>query len=177
MKKTVLSFVLYLLSLQGNPSVIPWAFKQLGQLFDSSRTYLQFLETYVDSDNWFYRFFAAHELGTVFPVNKERVLSSLRELSRDENDMVREGAARSWSLILEVDFETGMEKLEQLQAGNYESRHTAALGPVNFYRDDEINSNESSRIETFWEQYKNDPRKGLRNLVQSQILDPYVNNH
>jgi ribosomal 50S subunit-associated protein YjgA (DUF615 family) len=63
---------------------------------------------------------------------------------------------------------------ELADQGDYAERRTAALAPVEYYRDEDPTPAERERIEAFWEAYQDDPRQGLRNLVRSQIQERYV---
>lgn len=177
MKILFVKFILWLLSFQSNPSILPWAFKQINRLFkEDPETYLKLLQSWVDHDNWLYRFFVAHQLGSIYTYNTEKVLNYLKKLSNDENDLVLEGAAHSWSDALDSEFETVFGHLKDLRKnGSYQERRTAALGPVEYYRDSSPAADEMQQIENFWKTYKDDPKQGLSNLVRTQIMERYVN--
>jgi hypothetical protein len=156
--------------------MLPWSLNQIQKLFqDEPERYLTFLEQFHDSESWLHRFFVAHQLGSLVTNFPERALALLEELSRDENDLVLEASAHSWSTALESDFNTVFNRVKTLrEQGNYRERRTAALAPVEFYRDHDPTEAQKQQIESFWDQYDTDDRKGLRNLVESQILDRYV---
>lgn len=178
MKERIVSAILWLLSRQGKPALLPWAFERIRTLYSGEpERYLDFLESYHDRENWIYRFFAAHEVGQYYGEDSDRVIRLLRKRSADENDMVLEGAAHGWSDALGEDFENVFTVIRDLtQEGGYSERRTAALAPVEYYRDGDPTPDQSRAIESFWEDYKEDPRSGLRNLVEAQIRDRLVKN-
>lgn len=168
--------VLWLVSLQGNPSLLPWVLNQIGRLFQGEPSrYLKFLTAYSNRDEWFYRFVAAHQIGKVYRAHTTEVLNHLNNFSNDENDLVLEAAAHSWSTILAEDFDRAFRELEKLREdGSYSERRTAALAPVEYYRDGNPSSEEESKIESHWAAYESDPKQGLVNLVETQIIDKIV---
>lgn len=176
MKDRLVSAILWLLARQGKPALLPWAFERIRTLYAGEpERYLDFLESYHDRENWIYRFFAAHELGQYYGEDPDRVVELLRKRSDDEHDMVLEGAAHGWSEALEVDFETVFPLIRDLaRNGGYSERRTAALAPVEYYREGNPTAEESMAIESLWQQYEDDPRSGLRNLVETQIRDRLV---
>lgn len=154
------------------PGIIPWVFRRVRSLYSADeRRYFQFLRTCLQEDDWFVVFFAAHELGSVYPGAGEAVLDDLESVSGHENDLVKEAAARSWSRILEANFDRGLARLESLaERPDYARRRTAALGPVLYY-ERSADPDQRKRLLSYWERFRDDPRQGLRNLVQSQILE------
>ncbi len=176
MKEKLVEFVLWILSLQGNANLLPWAFNRIQRLFEGEPVrYLDFLKSYGERNRWFFRFFAAHQLGSVYPKRGDEVLELLQVLSEDENDLVLEAAAHSWSRLLEEDFDKVISELETLrQSGTYRERRTAALAPVEYYRDGAPGVVERRRMEEFWDRYKDDPKQGLVNLVETQIVQRIV---
>ena len=176
MKERLVGALLWLLARQGKGALLPWAFDRIRSLFsEEPQRYLDFLETYQNRENWIYRFFAAHQAGGVFHENPDRVLRILRERSADEHDLVLEAAAHGWSDALSGDFRGVFPEIRRLaRDGNYAERRTAALAPVEYYRDGGPTPEECRAIESHWEEYEDDPRSGLRNLVETQIRDRLV---
>lgn len=172
LKERSISWLLSLLKNVGSPAVLPWAFRQIRQLFDGEPDrYRDFLINQAHASGWLPRFFAGHELHTVYEHDTETVLHLLRELSGAEKEIVREGAARSWSKLLERDYDPIFSLIRDLRnSDQYEKRYTAALAPVRFY-DEQANDDRKRSIRSFWESYENDSRKGLANLVRQQILE------
>jgi len=168
--------LLWLLARQGNPALLPWAFDRIGKLFQNDPDrYFQFLRSLRGSEEWVDRFFVGHQLGSLFAHRSEEVMNELRALSLDENDMVLEATAHGWSDALVVDFEKVFPILVELaNHEKYTARRTAALAPVEYYRDEEPSPEQIRQIEAFWKEFEDDPRQGLRNLVRTQIRDRYV---
>lgn len=176
MKEQLVGAILWLLARQGKPALLPWAFERIRTLFAGEPDrYLDFLASYHDRDNWIYRFYAAHEVGRYYDVAPRRVLEILRERSADDNDLVLEGAAHGWSDALALNFEEVFPEVRELaEEGGYVERRTAALAPVEYYRDGDATAEESMAVESLWQRYQEDPRSGLRNLVETQIRDRLV---
>lgn len=175
LKENAVRWLLWLLSKQGNPSIVPWVFKQIRNLFNNqNHRFFNFLVKLNEEDDrgWLPVFFVAHEIGFLINTKTSQVLELLQELSKHDNDMVRQGAAHSWSKLLEYDFERFFIVVEELsEAETYEERQTAALAPVRYFKENQLESDRQKRIIQFWKDYESDPRKGLQNLVQSQILE------
>lgn len=169
--------VLWLLARQGKPALLPWAFNQIRTLFSGEpKRYLDFLESFHEHEHWIYRFFSAHQIGHCYGVDPQRVLGVLRRRSDDEHDMVLEAAAHGWSDALTVNFEEVFPVVRELaREGAYSERRTAALAPVEYYRDGDPTPGQVEAIESLWERYEDDSRSGLRNLVETQIMDRMVN--
>jgi hypothetical protein len=176
MKERLVGLLLSFLSYQGNAAILPWCLDQIADLFrDNPERFRQFLKPYCDSDSWFYRFVAAYEIGEVYKHAPDWSLRKLEELSKDDNDLVLEACAHSWSVALRTDFDEVFERIKGLQReGNYRERRTAALAPVEYYRDGSPSPSRKERIESFWATYNEDERQGLSNLVESQIMDEIV---
>lgn len=172
MKSRLVEGILWLLSKQGVPTVIPWAFGMIRSLYtDSPEDYFRFIKTQAERENWINQFFAAHEVGIVYSLDPDGVLSLLRDLSGSETEIVREGSAKSWSRILSEDFDRGFQALERLrETGSYEERYTAAIGPVEFVRDGEATLRQRQELLSYWNRFRDDPKQGLWNLVRTQIL-------
>lgn len=154
------------------PGLVPWVFRRVRSLYSGEeRRYFRFLQTCLREDDWFLVFFAAHELGWVYPQAGDAVLDQLESVSGHDNDLVKEAAARSWSRILEVDFGRGLARLESLaEQPDYARRRTAALGPVLYY-ERSADPEQQKRLLSYWNRFQDDPRQGLRNLVRTQILE------
>lgn len=154
------------------PGLIPWVFRRVRSLFSGQPDrYFRFLQDCRREENWFLVFFAAHELGTVYPDVDEKVLEALESLSAHDNDLVKEATARSWSRVLEVNFTIGLRRLESLaRRPDYARRRTAALAPVRFY-EESADPRQKERLVSYWKQFLDDPRSGLRNLVRTRILE------
>lgn len=174
MKEWLVEWILWGLARGGNPGLLPWSFRRIRTLFSGEPDrYLAFLRRQGRREPWLAVFFAAHELGEAYPRNPDAVLDLLRRLSGHPHDMVRQGAARSWSRVLARDFERGFSEIQSLASdGDYERRQTAALAPVRYYDSAEPPSEEREQIRAFWTGFLEDPRSGLRNLVRTQILEP-----
>lgn len=179
LKESLVQALLWLLARQGNPALLPWAFDRIGELFrNDPERYYQFLRELRESEEWVDRFFVGHQIGSLFRYRPEDVLNQLKYLSKDKNEMVREAAAHGWSEALGQDFQEVFTTLEALASHEeYAARRTAALGPVEYYRDENPTPNQIQRIETFWKNFEDDPRSGLRNLVRTQIQERYVENN
>lgn len=154
------------------PGLLPWVFRRARSLFAGQpRRYFRFLQDCRREDDWFLVFFAAHEMGTVYPDGGEAVLEELETVSAHDNDLVKEGAAHSWSRVLERDFSVGLRRLESLSARpDYASRRTAAMAPVLFY-ERSSDRQQRQRLISYWEGFLDDRRQGLRNLVRDRILE------
>lgn len=154
------------------PGLIPWVFRRVRSLFTGRPDrYFRFLQDCRRDEDWFLVFFAAHELGTLYPDVEEGVLETLEALSAHDNDLVKEAAAHSWSRVLEADFTTGLARLTSLaRRPDYASRRTAALAPVRFY-EESADPRQKQRLIPYWKQFLDDPRPGLRNLVRTRILE------
>ncbi len=178
MKESLIKVLLWLLARQGNPALLPWAFDQISALYrNESDRYFHFLQGLRESDEWVERFFVGHQVGSLFPHRPQEVLNVLQDLSCDENDMVREATAHGWSRALTKDFENVFRVIEKLaNHEEYSARRTAALAPVEYYRDGNPRPEQVERIESFWESFEDDSRQGLRNLVRTQIQERYVEN-
>jgi hypothetical protein len=172
LKERATSWLLSLLDHVGMPSVLLWSFQRIRQLFSGApERYLQFILQQSRSNEWVKRFFAGHECHVVYRQAPKKVLDCLRRLSGDEKEIIREGAARSWSNLLERDFGSVFKSIQTLaESDQYECRYTAALAPVRYY-DEHATDREQERIRSFWNEFEDDPRKGLANLVRSQILE------
>lgn len=172
MKKNLVTFILRLLAKQSIASIIPWAFRSIRKLYrNDAGGYLEFLRESASRDEWIFRFFAAHEIGTLHGQYPDETLELLRTLSKADTEIVREGCAKSWSRLLVEDFESTFDVLETLaRDGTYAERYTAAIAPVEYYRESS-DSEHRSRISNFWERYEDDPKQGLWNLVRTQILE------
>lgn len=180
MKNRLVESILWLLSKQGIPSVIPWAFGMIRSLYDGDPAgYLQLLEDQSNREEWIYHFFVAHEIGSLYGHAPDRVLEHLVVLSDSDVEIVREGCAHSWSEVLAHDFDEGLEWLREFQKnGSYEKRYTAAIAPVKFYRNNpDITAEQKQRIRTFWRDFRDDPKQGLWNIVRTQILPDLEDDH
>ena len=172
MKETLASWFLTALRYQKFPALLPWAFRNIRNLFrGESERYFEFLiQQSEETSSWLPPFFAAHQLHHVWSVDPDRAQHVLLDLSDHPEEMVREGAAHSWSRRLKADFETTFPVLQQLRSDDrYELRHTAALAPVPLL-DDNLEPDRRERLREHWLNYENDDRKGLWNLVRQQIL-------
>ncbi len=175
MKETVASWFLRALRYQSIPSVLPWAFRQIRNLFRGQpERYFRFLVNQADDhSSWLPAFFAAHQIHHVWFVDPERAHELLLDLSAHSEEIVREGAARSWSRRLKEDFEPVFTELKDLsRSDTYELRYTAALAPV-LLLDEDLDPGRVNRLRTFWLTYRNDERQGLWNLVRQQILQKH----
>lgn len=173
-RERFLAWVIHRLSVLGQPDLALWVFGLIRSLYrDDPERYFRFLRNRARESHWFEPFFAAHEVGHVASEVGDEALDLLDELSGHENDLVREAAARSWSRVLEEDFERGFQRIRVLsRRSEYSCRRTAALAPVLFY-EQSATEEQRRRLRSFWEEFLDDPRSGLRNLVQSQILDRF----
>lgn len=171
-KEQAVEWILSILSNVGVPSVLPWSFRKIRLMFSGEpERYLQFLKRQHQRDDWLPRFFAGHELHTVYRQDPSSVTSMLKTLSADNKEIIREGAARSWSQLLARDFDTIFEMVQSMaDSSEFEHRYTAALAPVRYY-DDHATASEKKRIQSFWDGFENDERQGLANLVRSQIQE------
>lgn len=160
--------------------MVPWAFGMIRSLYDNEpEAYRELLESQDDPDEWIHAFFVAHELGELYDEYPEFVTDRLRELSQSEVEIVREGCARSWSRILERDFDRGFKRIKDLRSsGNYEERYTAVIAPVRYVRENErLPDEQRERIHEFWNNYRDDPKQGLWNIVRTQILPEVGDGH
>jgi len=157
------------------PGWVPRVFGWIRLLFSGQpRRYFLFHRRCSRRGEWIYPFFAAHEIGSIYPAVGAEALDLLESLSGRDHDLVREAAARSWSDVLEADFEAGFQRVRALsRRDDYPSRHTAALAPVLFYGR-AADDGQKRRLMDFWERYREDPRSGLRNLVRTQIRERLV---
>lgn len=158
------------------PSVYPWVFRNIRRLFHGDpESYWQLIQSNAEKTDWFGPFFAGHEAHVVYAHFPDRVLELIEELSTSEKEIIREGAAHSWSELLRMDFDNTFSILKEMQQSNqFELRYSAALGPVRFF-DQHAGEAQKETICSFWKEYKNDSRQGLWNLVRQQILEPRCN--
>ncbi len=156
-----------------NPSVLLWVIRMIRRLYRGDREqYGAFLRRQAEKSDWLPRFIAAHELHLLVERDPDAWLPLLESLSVLDQEMVRQGAAHSWSELLAEDFERYFPRLQRMKKSeSFPPRHTAALAPVRCFRSDRLSESAKQRVLEFWRSYEGDPRKGLWNLVRQQILD------
>lgn len=175
LKESAVGFLLWLLSLSRQPAIVPAVLIKIREMFmpDDVR-YLQFLNNQSAKPAWINRFLAAHELMQVLDVDADIVLKLLKTLSADEFEIVREGAAVSWSGILEHDFDRYFSVIQNMvRSDDKNVRYTSALAPVRYY-DKGADAGQKSAIWAFWNLFESDKQKSLRNVVKQLIIDKHT---